>query len=153
MDWHEGVHRYEKPRASKASGGALGYVGLLGYSGCFQKIDCLFSVSSWVRFAGENILPGWPIGSLQGGGNSGGRGLCWNADVRSWLCRAGGTGRDSDENIFVDDRWSSAGAALADAIEIGVVELAWEVVAGFSVADSEVFPAEERRRVRVGVGR
>jgi len=63
-----------------------------------------------------------------------------------------GTGGDGDTYVFIDNRWAGSGAALADAVEIAVVVLAREVVAGFAVADGEVFPAEERGRIGVGIG-
>ena len=64
-----------------------------------------------------------------------------------------GTGGDGDNHVFVDDGWPGAGTALADAIEIGVVELARQIVARFSVADGQIFPAEECCGIRVSVGR
>ena len=64
-------------------------------------------------------------------------------------CAVGARG-DGNDHIFVDDGWPSAGAALADAVEIRVVVLARQIVAGFSVADGQVFPAEERGGIGVG---
>jgi hypothetical protein len=64
---------------------------------------------------------------------------------------ARGTGADGDLEIFFDGNGRGAGAALADAIEIGVVELAREVDAGFAVAEGQIFAAEERGGVGVGI--
>ena len=61
-----------------------------------------------------------------------------------------GTGDDGDVHVFVDDGGSGPGAALADTIEIGVVELARQVVPGAAVADGEIFAAEDRCGVCVG---
>ena len=80
------------------------------------------------------------------GGTCGDRDSCW---LRGTVRTSG----DGNDHVFIDDGWPGAGAALADAIEIRVIELARQVVAGFSVADSEVFPAEKCRGIRVGVGR
>src|SRR5258708_30440554 len=59
---------------------------------------------------------------------------------------------NGDDYIFIDNGGASAGAALADAIEIRVVELARQVVAGFAVADGQVLPAKKCGGVRVGIG-
>ena len=72
---------------------------------------------------------------------------------RCWLSGTARTRGNGNDHVFIDNGRAGAGAALADAIEIRVVELARKVVAGFSVADSEVFPAEKCRGIRVGVGR
>jgi len=60
----------------------------------------------------------WAGGDCDGGGLSG----------------AVGARGDGDDHVFVDDSWPCARAALADAIEIRVVILAREVIAGFAVA-------------------
>src|SRR6266850_50182 len=70
-----------------------------------------------------------------------------------WLRRAIRARRDGDDYVFVEDRRPCAGAALADTIKIRVVELARQIVARFSVADGQVFPAEERRGIPVGIRR
>ncbi len=71
-------------------------------------------------------------GAVGAGGNGHGGGL---------RC-AVGAGDDGDDDIFVDDGRARAGTALAHAIEVGVVELARQIVAGAAVADGEVFAAE-----------
>ena len=83
---------------------------------------------------------------------SGAAGTGGNGDSGG-LRSAVGACSDRDDHVFIDDRWPGAGAALTDAVEIRVIELAGEIVAGFSVADSEVFPAEKCRGIRVRVGR
>ncbi len=70
---------------------------------------------------------------------------------RGWLRCAIRAGRDGNDYVFVEDRWPCAGAALADAIEIRVVELARQIVARFSVADGQVFSAKEGRGICVGI--
>jgi len=70
---------------------------------------------------------------------------------RGGLRRSGGTGGHRDDHVFVDYRGCAAGAGLADAIEIAVVILAWEVVAGAAVADGQIFPAENGGGGAVGI--
>src|SRR5207245_471352 len=48
-----------------------------------------------------------------------------------------GAGGDGHDGVFVDDGRRSAGPALADAIEVRIIELAREIVADFAVADGE----------------
>ncbi len=67
------------------------------------------------------------------------------------LRRAGGAGGDRDDYIFINDRRRAAGAGLADAIEIGVVVLAREVVADAAVAEGQVFPAKNCCGGAVGI--
>ncbi len=81
------------------------------------------------------------------GGAVGARG---NGD-RSGLRCAVRTRGDRNKDIFIHGRGPRAGPALADAVEIRVIELAWQVVAGFSVADGQIFPAEKRGGIRVGI--
>jgi hypothetical protein len=81
---------------------------------------------------------GYEIAVLRRAGGAGGDGHCGG------LRRARWARGDRDDYVFIDNGWACAGAGLADAIEIGVVILAWEVVAGAAVAYREVFPAENR---------
>src|SRR5260370_24458512 len=83
------------------------------------------------------------------GGAVGARG---NGD-RSGLRRAVRTRGDRNNDIFIHDRGTCAGPALADAVEVRVVELAWQGAAGFSVAEGQIFPAEERRGIRGSIRR
>src|SRR5258708_7548182 len=46
--------------------------------------------------------------------------------------------RYGDSHIFIHDCWPGSWAALADAVKIGVVVLAPQIVAGFSVADGKI---------------
>ncbi len=73
-----------------------------------------------------------------------------NRDGGGLRC-AGGAGGDIYDYVFVDGGGAGAGSALADAIEIGVVILARKIVAGAAVADGQVFPAEKRGGVGVGI--
>ncbi len=98
--------------------------------------------------------------AVRGGGGNGNEKTVFGGAVGaggdrdgSGLRGAVGTGGDGNAHVFIDEGRTGSGAALADAVEIGVVVLARQVVAGFSVADGEVFPAEERGRIGVGVGR
>ena len=81
-------------------------------------------------------------GSVWAGGNGHGGGL-------GGAVRARG---DRDDYIFVHDCGTGARAALADAVEIRVVVLAREVVAGFAVTYGEILAAEKRGGIRVSVG-
>jgi hypothetical protein len=70
---------------------------------------------------------------------------------RGGLRRAAGARGNGHDHVFIDNHGPCAGAALADTVEIRVVELARQVVAGYSVADGEVFPAEKRGGMSVGI--
>src|SRR5689334_2425266 len=96
--------------------------------------------------------------AVRGGGGDGDEetvfgGAVWTGGDRDGggLRRAVGARDDRDDDVFVDDGGAGSGAALTDAIEIRVVELPREIVAGFAVADGEVFAAEKRGGIGVGV--
>src|ERR1051326_2242318 len=60
-----------------------------------------------------------------------------------WLGGAAGARDYRRDHVFVNNGWTGAGTYLAHAVEIGVVELTREIVAGLAVTDGEIFAAEK----------